>query len=477
MPSYMLDLYQRYTSGLPPPEGSNTVHCILATRERAADKEAIVFSLDTVTRDETTLKAELRFHRRATFVRDAERTLLVSLRSIRSRDIGGGSGGESPTWTATLSAASPPLHGGGDWQTMDVTQPIKRALSSTADGIELVLTFANASGAEAAAASGSDAAALGLFLRHHSLPYVLIYANDTVNLTADQISSRLRLRDGLSMRQEAESLIDPETGLSGGVDDWGGASAQRLPPPSSREFRARKLTRRLPARVTRDVLDNEIPGDPDVARRLQQHGRPPRRQRPAAAAARGVARGRPPVAGLEILRPRQERMRGGRAGVQLIPWPLVGEPLRSSEQRLRGGGGGGPARTDGGGKTRPRTAPSQQPQPRQSNRAPGSSSCGRKRLTLDFDDVGWGGWIIEPKAFEIHYCSGTCEFPLSSAQQPTNHATIQSLLRAAGVRPDLPSPCCVPDKLSSVTLLYYDQKRNVVLKNYPGMTVESCACR
>jgi len=35
----------------------------------------------------------------------------------------------------------------------------------------------------------------------------------------------------------------------------------------------------------------------------------------------------------------------------------------------------------------------------------------------------------------------------------------------------------VPDILSSLTLLYFDDNRNVVLKDYPSMTAESCACR
>nr|CAD7392354.1 unnamed protein product [Timema cristinae] len=60
---------------------------------------------------------------------------------------------------------------------------------------------------------------------------------------------------------------------------------------------------------------------------------------------------------------------------------------------------------------------------------------------------------------------------------PTNHATIQSLVHAIGAQPDVPAPCCVPDHLSPMTLLYMDEAGNVVLKNYPSMTVDSCACR
>ena len=42
----------------------------------------------------------------------------------------------------------------------------------------------------------------------------------------------------------------------------------------------------------------------------------------------------------------------------------------------------------------------------------------------------------------------------------------------------VPAPCCVPDAMDSLTLLYFDETRqNVVLKNYPKMVVKSCSCR
>ncbi|XP_076460983.1 uncharacterized protein LOC143293693 [Babylonia areolata] len=103
--------------------------------------------------------------------------------------------------------------------------------------------------------------------------------------------------------------------------------------------------------------------------------------------------------------------------------------------------------------------------------------CSRHRLVVDFADIGWGDWIISPKSFEAHYCSGTCPFPLTKRLRPSNHATIQSIVNAIGLYSHVPAPCCVPDTMTSVTLLYFDENRNVVLKNYPGMSVQSCACR
>ncbi|NWV82891.1 BMP3 protein, partial [Dasyornis broadbenti] len=103
--------------------------------------------------------------------------------------------------------------------------------------------------------------------------------------------------------------------------------------------------------------------------------------------------------------------------------------------------------------------------------------CARRYLKVDFADIGWSEWIISPKSFDAYYCSGECQFPIPKAMKPSNHATIQSIVRAVGVVPGIPEPCCVPDKMSSLSILFLDENKNVVLKVYPNMTVESCVCR
>lgn len=59
---------------------------------------------------------------------------------------------------------------------------------------------------------------------------------------------------------------------------------------------------------------------------------------------------------------------------------------------------------------------------------------------------------------------------------PSNHAILQSALRSVGVSPDVPQVCCAPESMDSLTLLYYDDNGNVVLKNFPRMVVTSCGC-
>lgn len=103
-------------------------------------------------------------------------------------------------------------------------------------------------------------------------------------------------------------------------------------------------------------------------------------------------------------------------------------------------------------------------------------TCRKWDLEVDFTDVGWAEWIIAPKTFDAHYCAGACPFPLTPESNPSNHATIQSIVHAIGLHPFVPGVCCVPDRMDSVTLLYFDEEDNVVLKNFPKMTVSSCGC-
>ena len=42
-----------------------------------------------------------------------------------------------------------------------------------------------------------------------------------------------------------------------------------------------------------------------------------------------------------------------------------------------------------------------------------SNTCSRRHFVVDFADIGWADWIIYPKSFEAHFCSGTCAFPIT----------------------------------------------------------------
>lgn len=105
-----------------------------------------------------------------------------------------------------------------------------------------------------------------------------------------------------------------------------------------------------------------------------------------------------------------------------------------------------------------------------------SNVCRARRLYIDFKDVGWQDWIIAPQGYMANYCHGECPFPLSESLNGTNHAILQTLVHSLDPQ-GTPQPCCVPVRLSPISMLYYDNNDNVVLRHYQDMVVDECGCR
>ncbi|KAM4715140.1 bone morphogenetic protein 2 [Anableps anableps] len=104
-------------------------------------------------------------------------------------------------------------------------------------------------------------------------------------------------------------------------------------------------------------------------------------------------------------------------------------------------------------------------------------SCRRVPLFVDFDEIGWSGWIISPRGYNAYHCKGSCPFPLGVGLRATNHATVRSIMHTLKLPgEEVGAPCCVPDRLQSISLLYFDDEENVVLKQYDDMVALSCGC-
>ncbi|XP_067828435.1 bone morphogenetic protein 2-like [Heptranchias perlo] len=102
--------------------------------------------------------------------------------------------------------------------------------------------------------------------------------------------------------------------------------------------------------------------------------------------------------------------------------------------------------------------------------------CQKHTLYVDFEMIGWSTWIISPRGYSAYYCKGSCPFPLGQGFRATNHATVQSIVNALKLSKEVGTPCCVPDTLQSINLLYFDDEENVVLKQYGDMVAVSCGC-
>lgn len=60
-----------------------------------------------------------------------------------------------------------------------------------------------------------------------------------------------------------------------------------------------------------------------------------------------------------------------------------------------------------------------------SKRGNEKSLCRRVDLHVDFNQIGWGSWIIFPKRYNAYRCEGSCPGPLGEDLNPTNHAYMQ----------------------------------------------------
>ncbi|XP_012879748.1 PREDICTED: bone morphogenetic protein 7 [Dipodomys ordii] len=102
-------------------------------------------------------------------------------------------------------------------------------------------------------------------------------------------------------------------------------------------------------------------------------------------------------------------------------------------------------------------------------------ACKKHELYVSFRDLGWQDWIIAPEGYAAYYCEGECAFPLNSYMNATNHAIVQTLVHF--INPDtVPKPCCAPTQLNAISVLYFDDSSNVILKKYRNMVVRACGC-
>uniref|UniRef100_A0A8C4Q838 Transforming growth factor beta n=1 Tax=Eptatretus burgeri TaxID=7764 RepID=A0A8C4Q838_EPTBU len=98
-------------------------------------------------------------------------------------------------------------------------------------------------------------------------------------------------------------------------------------------------------------------------------------------------------------------------------------------------------------------------------------SCCLRKLYIEFrKDLGWN-WIHEPKGYHANFCSGLCPYMWSS---DTQYSQVLSLYNTLNPEASV-SPCCVPQDLEPLTILYYVRRRPRV-EQLSNMVVKSCKC-
>ncbi|KAL6487585.1 hypothetical protein MHYP_G00042110 [Metynnis hypsauchen] len=165
----------------------------------------------------------------------------------------------------------------------------------------------------------------------------------------------------------------------------------------------------------------------------------------------------------------------GRSGPQ-SKQPFLVAFFKASEVLLRSvRATGGKRKNHSRNKSRSQQKTSQAPRSGDQNTSEQKQACKKHELYVSFRDLGWQDWIIAPEGYAAFYCDGECSFPLNAHMNATNHAIVQTLVHL--MFPDnVPKPCCAPTKLNAISVLYFDDSSNVILKKYRNMVVRSCGC-
>ena len=103
-----------------------------------------------------------------------------------------------------------------------------------------------------------------------------------------------------------------------------------------------------------------------------------------------------------------------------------------------------------------------------------SRNCCKRTLIVDTHrDLNWT-WVLQPSVIPAHFCSGYCPVYWPAA---TNHTIVSMILSEEQENlTGAPSPCCVPNKFSSLPLLII-YRNSIELITLDDISIESCICR
>uniref|UniRef100_A0A3B5MPY5 Bone morphogenetic protein 7 n=1 Tax=Xiphophorus couchianus TaxID=32473 RepID=A0A3B5MPY5_9TELE len=93
--------------------------------------------------------------------------------------------------------------------------------------------------------------------------------------------------------------------------------------------------------------------------------------------------------------------------------------------------------------------------------------CKKHELYVSFRDLGWQ---VQSKGYHF-----TRSFIVGSRRRATLRITVRASVHF--INPEtVPQPCCAPTQLNGISVLYFDDSSNVILKKYRNMVVRACGC-
>ncbi|XP_030757206.1 bone morphogenetic protein 10-like [Sitophilus oryzae] len=105
------------------------------------------------------------------------------------------------------------------------------------------------------------------------------------------------------------------------------------------------------------------------------------------------------------------------------------------------------------------------------------NNCKRKPLYINFKEIEYDLWIVQPPGYDAYQCQGRCFYPVAEHLSPTKHAIMQALIHSYNPLKASRS-CCVPTVLDSISILYIDDRGVLTYRYaYKDMVVLECGCR
>lgn len=114
------------------------------------------------------------------------------------------------------------------------------------------------------------------------------------------------------------------------------------------------------------------------------------------------------------------------------------------------------------------------------------SYCCLQQFFVNFSEIGWDSWIIQPQGYYANYCTGSCR--ATTSEKPYNHVISvvgeaqkekerdRSQYQTTNTRYGEIIPCCAPTKMSDLDLLYALNRGDIRKNTLKNMIVEACGC-
>ncbi|ESN98685.1 hypothetical protein HELRODRAFT_137287, partial [Helobdella robusta] len=98
------------------------------------------------------------------------------------------------------------------------------------------------------------------------------------------------------------------------------------------------------------------------------------------------------------------------------------------------------------------------------------SRCCRYVLEINFNLMGWS-WVIAPTVYQTFYCAGDCPEMNIYAFSGSRDNRMYSF-----VRRNEDASCCSATKHSDLSILYQNEKGDILHEVVPNMVLEQCGC-